>query len=80
MERKSVDLAPAELIAESAGIVNWRLLFKTVIKKGILLGRSVQAVGQGVYEEADKLVMEAKAELEKNENTKAGASHAGGPN
>ena len=66
--------------AESPRIVNWRLLFKVVIKRGIVLGRNLQSLGQGVYTEANKVVTEARAELDRERTKKDASAGLGGSN
>jgi hypothetical protein len=76
MKRQSKDPVGTE---EAQGkIVNWRLLLKTVIKTGILLGRNVQAVGQSVYGHANELVVEAKAELDRKKSAPTHSESEGG--
>jgi hypothetical protein len=60
--------------------VNWRLLFKVVIKRSILLGRTVQGLGQSAYSEANKVVTEARAELDREQRNKDAATGLGGSN
>jgi hypothetical protein len=79
-QRKINPRASTESAAERARIVNWRLLFKVVIKQSILLGRTVQDLGKTVYSEANKVVTEARADLDrehkhKDATTGLGASH-----
>jgi hypothetical protein len=79
-QRKISPPANTESGGETGRIVNWRLLFKVVIKRSILLGRSVQGLGQTVYSEANKVVTEAKAELDRERRNKDGAADWGGSN
>ena len=60
-------ISPPANAGESARIVNWRLLFKVVIKRSILLGRTVQGLGQSVHSEANKIVTEAREELDQEQ-------------
>ena len=76
MQDQIIDSTNSSRRAEST-TDTWRLFLKALIKTGLSIGRSVGAVGRGVYSEASKIVAEARAELDRDEKAKAGTAEPG---
>ncbi|MCU1292954.1 MAG: hypothetical protein JWP08_1804 [Bryobacterales bacterium] len=79
MQQHIIDPTNPRPTAESTGDT-WRLFLKALIKTGLLVVRNIQAMGQRVYSEANKVVAEAKAELDREKKPKTGASDLGESN